>query len=70
MLSLPAIKRRAIKPAHSGEGKIADASHGMLTRGGAKTPLTGYALLAMVHCNIFLLQCTIPMSFSQSIREE
>ncbi|CDX30401.1 hypothetical protein MPLSOD_130019 [Mesorhizobium sp. SOD10] len=28
--------------------------------------LTGYALVAMVHCNIFLLQCTTPMSCSQS----
>jgi hypothetical protein len=29
-----------------------------------RTRLTGYALGAMVHCNIFFLQCTIPMSCS------
>ncbi|MBN9222285.1 MAG: hypothetical protein J0I79_30470 [Mesorhizobium sp.] len=33
-----------------------------------RTGLTGYALSAMVHCNIFFLQCTIPMSCFVSIK--
>ncbi|WP_287105599.1 hypothetical protein [Mesorhizobium sp.] len=49
-------------------GKAALARRGL--NDGAHVPLTGYALSAMVHCNIFFLQRTITMSCSKSIREE
>ncbi|MDG4885150.1 hypothetical protein [Mesorhizobium sp. WSM4884] len=62
---------REIKTAGGRKGKIDDCLHHIMNAAhGIRTGLTGYALAAMVHCNIFLLQRTIPMSCSQSIREE